>query len=57
MEKIILKTKIEHGPTCGKSGQNACKDLIHCKTEWDENDLKLLVKVLENYYPTKSAQN
>ena len=56
-DKIILKTKIEHNQTCVKSGKNACSDFIHCKEEWTKNNCELLCKVLENYYPTKSAQN
>ena len=50
-EQYILQTPVVHNPTCPTSGAYTCQDYMHRKENWTREDLNLLIKILDNYFP------
>ena len=49
--KDCVSHTIEAHNNCPLTGSNACKDYSHKKECWMEAEVKLLNKVLDNYFP------
>ena len=45
-----------HAQGCILTGKNKCKDIMHTRTCWSKEDLRILKVVLDNYFPEKCLE-